>query len=530
MRYVVTAAEMKRADRETSRYFGIPELVLMENAARETVRYIRKHHQKKRRILVLAGGGNNGGDGMAVGRILFQQGYSVTVFFCAKRDKATKSTLHQLQVLEKYGVPVTDHFPDAEYDIIIDAVLGTGLTRKVDGAYAQIIKYANTLNAYKIACDIPSGIESDKGGRLGEAFRADVTLCYGFLKRGLVLYPGAEYAGNVVCLNIGISEHSFLGEMPALFTYEAGTEKAIKKQIHTLLPKRSKHSHKGSFGRVLLLAGSKNMNGACELAAKAIYRSGAGLVRVLTAEENRMIIQKKVPEAVLHTYETGKTGLKKEDNIRQVLAEDVAWADCIVSGCGLSVNPPAVRLMDLLFEELEAGNSGKEHSEKRKKKLLFDADALNIIAQNKQLKERLIALNKPESVYETALTPHLKELERLSGWPAGQITEDIAGCCLSFTKEWNVITVCKDARTVVGLTDETAYVNRTGNSGMATAGSGDVLSGMIGGLAAQGMELSQACVLGVYVHGAAGDLAAEKHGEYAMMAHDMIKQLKKLLR
>lgn len=523
MDYLVTASEMKRADRETIEYFGIPELVLMENAARETAHYITENFSDKKRVLVLAGSGNNGGDGMAVGRILHQKQYSVTVIFCAAEESMTAAARQQKHILEQYGVPVTDQFLQAEYDIIIDALFGIGLSREVTGHFASVLKQANAANAYRIACDIPSGIACDTGQVLGTAFCADLTITYGFIKRGLVLYPGAAYAGKILCVDIGISTHSFRGDYPSFYTFTAYPK--------PLLPKRPAYSHKGSIGKALLIAGSKNMSGACELAATALYRTGVGMVRVVTAEENRLILQQKVPEAILLTYEQENGSLVKEEQLRSLLAENLAWCDCIIAGCGMSTMQPAKQLLTLLLTEL--GQSAKDQKEGLQnkggaKKLVLDADALNLLAEDEELKGWLGRLCKLGC--EIALTPHLQEFARLLGKPMASWKQDLAAACMEFVAAWNVVTVCKDARTLVGLPNGTAYLNTTGNSGMATAGSGDVLSGIIGGLAAQGMSIGEAAVQGVYLHGAAGDLAAAKMGEYAMMAHDITGQLSQLLR
>lgn len=510
MNYIVTAAQMKRADEATTDCFGIPSLVLMENAARETARYISGHYKKKRRVLVIAGCGNNGGDGMAVGRILFQKGYSVTVFFCALREHCTEAAKRQLEILEKYGVNVTDHFPEAEYDIIIDAVFGIGLSRPVEGKYAAVLAKANAAAGVKIACDIPSGLDADTGQVKGCAFQADLTLTYAFLKRGLLLYPGASFAGKVVCLDIGITEDSFQGKLPLAYTYTGKDRKDQK-----LLPLRPAHSHKGSFGKVLLLAGSKNMSGACELAAKSLYRTGAGLVRIMTAQENRVILQQKVPEAVLHTYSDGPQGQKEAE--RQLLA-DIAWSDCIVAGCGMGQSPMAGFLLHTLL-------CAQKMPEK---KLLLDADALNWLAEDEKARQELDCLIQKGG--RVALTPHLLEFSRIAGLPVETLQSDLMEQCSAFAVRTGAVTVCKDARTAVGMPDGRIYLNQSGNSGMATAGAGDVLGGIIGGLAAQGMEWEQAAPLGVFLHGLAGDAAAKRSGEYFIMAHDLTRALKRVLR
>lgn len=513
-RYLVTAEEMKRYDSNTMEYFNMPSLVLMERAALVMAWEIEKRCscRKSGKVLIAAGCGNNGGDGIAVGRILMQRGYTVDVILCGSRAVCSKETSVQIEIIEKYGCPVQSKIENWEYDIIVDAIFGIGLSRDIEGSYIQIIENINRSGAFVCAADVASGINADTGEVMGTAVKADLTVTFAFRKLGHVLYPGCEYAGAVVCADIGITEHSFLGVCPGVYDYEAGADE--------LLPKRAADGNKGTFGKVLVIAGSLNMSGACELCARSAYRIGAGMVKVITPEENRVIVQKNIPEALLRTYsQKEKEGLPYEG-----IREDMNWADCIVIGPGLGKSRQAYELLETVLSSLlpEVG-----------KTVLVDADGLNLIAENEELRKLLESKGNFNSGGKAeiggnriVLTPHLAEFARLYGCTAAEAKKNILSAPGELAQRYGCIVVCKDSRTVVAENAAPAvYINTTGNDGMATAGMGDVLSGIIGGLLAQGMQAGEAARLGVYIHGAAGDIAAAERGRYFLMAGDMIEQL-----
>ena len=531
MEYVVTAQEMKAYDKRTIEYHKLDGLVLMERAALGMAEEIKRRKKQPCSVLVLAGIGNNGGDGLAAGRMLMLDGYDVTFYLAgvggtddaaAVEEKCSISCKRQLEILRSYGVTVkTDStaagiFRTKEYDIIIDALFGVGLSRALTGEYAKLAEQVNQTDAFVAACDIPSGICADTGQVLGCAVKADLTVTFAWKKRGLLLYPGAEYAGEVCCVQMGITEHAFREtaadgkafkeKKPEAFTY--GNEDLC------LLPKRSADGNKGTFGKVLLIAGSVNMAGAACLAAKSCYRSGAGLVRVFTQEENRVILQTVVPEAVLHTD-------------RSLLKEDIEWADCIVAGPGIGMSE---RAADVLQELLSTET-------KEAKICLLDADALNLLAKEEGLMQTFA---KQAAKWQMILTPHIAELSRLTGVETKKLKEDIIKCGREFTDAYPVTLVCKDARTVVihsaaeaveteKVKEPHIYINTSGNDALATAGAGDVLAGIIAGLAAQGTDSFSAAALGVYIHGLAGERAAEGSSRYSVMAGDLPEALGKVL-
>lgn len=502
-RYLVSAEEMKKYDGNTISYFGVPSLVLMERAALAVAEELEKRYgikeNKKRRALIAAGCGNNGGDGIAVGRILRERGYQVTFCLLGEREKCTKETETQLRIIEKYGCPVQSKIEIGEYDIIIDALFGVGLSRRAEGIFAHAIDVINQTNAYVCAVDIPSGIHADTGECMGSAVRADLTVTFAWEKRGHLLYPGCEYTGELVCADIGITEESFLGKPPEFYSY--------RQAIRELMPARKRSGNKGTFGKVLVIAGSVNMSGACELCARAAYRVGAGMVKIVTPEENRVVIQQDIPEALLRTYPSAGEKLPVLE-----LKEDMQWSDCIIVGPGLGMGRQARELLKLALTESE-------------KTLVIDADGLNLLAASEEMRGYL------RKEREIILTPHLGEFARLYGDSMETVKKNLLTAPGELSKRLGVTMVCKDARTVVAdWREQDVYLNTTGNDGMATAGMGDVLCGIIGGLSAQGMPASEAARLGVYLHGVAGDRMAAEKGRYALMASDVIRQIETITR
>ena len=503
--YLVTAQEMKRYDTNTIEKYHMPGLLLMERAALVTVEELQCiRGSVPCRVLVVAGRGNNGGDGLAIGRLFMLQGYEVT-FLMPGEDiyaRCTEEVKRQIDILQAYQARIFSRLPEGEYDIVIDAVFGVGLSRAVEGIWTDVIQWINRSNAFVCSVDIPSGIHADTGKVMGCAVQADLTVTYGFRKAGHILYPGTVYSGKLVCRQMGIDERSFLGEEPYWYTY-TGKEQG-------LLPARRPDGNKGTFGKALLIVGSREIAGAAMMAAKSTFRIGAGMVKVITTDENREALQQFVPEAMLLTY-TGD--MSREDTTwMRKLAEAEKWADCILIGPGIGTGPTAHRLLQFGISESRLP-------------LVIDADGLNMLAEDPGL---LSAMASRENQDRTIiLTPHLGEFSRIFGCTVMQAKENLTEYPRQIADRLHCIIVCKDARTVVvQYMGRQGYINTTGNSGMATAGSGDVLAGMITGLLAQGMTGMDAAVAGVYLHGRAGDLAAESETETAMMATDIISCIK----
>ena len=500
--YLVFAGEMKEYDKNTIEYFGMPSMVLMERAALAAAEEIEARFPGGGRVLVAAGSGNNGGDGIAVGRILRLRGFSVDFFLAGERGKCSKETEAQIQIIEKYGCPLQNKMKEKEYDIIVDALFGIGLSRELEGSFADAVRRINESGAFICSIDIPSGIHTDSGQVMGEAVNADLTVTFGWKKLGHVLYPGHAYAGEIVCRDIGITQESFLGRMPKVYTYIGDASDGM--------PCRNGGGNKGTFGKILVVAGSINMSGACELCARAAYRAGAGMVKGITPEENRTIIQSGVPEALLSTY-PAKGEISPQ--LHNILEKGLQWADCIVIGPGIGMGIQAYAMLKQVLGE-------------EKKPLVIDADGLNLIAKSPELQHFLESGRQEDGGRAIILTPHLAEFARLYGCTVEEAKRDILQKPKELADRWGCTVVCKDARTAVAApAKEEIYMNTSGNDGMATAGMGDVLAGTIGGLLAQGMEAEKAAVLGVYIHGLAGDRAAEEKGRYGLMAGDVAECL-----
>ena len=514
MEYLVTSEEMKKYDTYTINEIGIPGIVLMERAALFTTGLILDYCEslKKRKdnlkVLIVCGQGNNGGDGLAVARLLLDHNCNVAVCFVGDREKAGPEVRNQLHILKKYGVVPSYNFPESEYDVIVDALFGIGLSREITGEYATVIHKMNSMSGWKIAIDIPSGIDATTGKVHGTAFQADVTATFAYGKRGLYFYPGAEYAGEVIIGQIGITDRSFAGKLPEMYTYD--------EKIPQLLRKRNPAGNKGTFGKVLILAGSHGMAGAALLCSKAAFRSGAGMVKLVSADENQLLIQKSLPEVMFLGYDEKLTTAATPDREEwcEKLSRSLEWCDCILAGPGMGTSVISEMLLREVFTFLE----------KDSKPLVLDADALNLIAQKDDLKDRLLTCTKKEN-QTVVMTPHVGELSRLLDCSISEVKEDFLVTARTAARKYNCIMVCKDARTLVCEKEGPVYLNVCGNSGMATAGSGDVLSGIIAALYGAASEGMKQAALGVYLHGKAGDFAAVQKGEAALMASDIIEVL-----
>lgn len=497
MKFALKAGEMKAYDRETIEKIGIPSLVLMERAALATVEELEKYHELKGNVLVVAGSGNNGGDGFAIGRMLAVRGISVTFLLVGDRDKVTAETDTQIRIIENLGFSIQSKPEKKEYDIIIDALFGIGLGREVEGKYRELIEMMNQMKqrgAYVCSVDIPSGICADTGKVLGCAVKSDLTVSYGFAKRGHLLYPGKSHTGMLKVRDIGIPQSLVLNNEPAAFYYES-------REFQELLPRRQANGNKGTFGKVLLFAGSYDMCGACLVCGESILRTGAGMVKILSPVCNREIIQKALPEAMLQSYDN-------EIN-KDVILNALKWADVLVAGPGIGKSKEALQMLRLCLENSQIPT-------------VLDADALNLLSTDSGLKELIRERGKNQMI----LTPHPGELVRLLQKNMEDYHNSREELIDELIDQYECTVVAKDAVTLVaGAQRRQLYMNTSGNDGMATAGSGDALAGMIGGLLAQGMGSFDAATLGVFLHGMAGDAAARAHSRYGVMATDIVKEI-----
>ena len=485
MRYLPNGTQMSAADRHTIENVGIPSLVLMERAALKTVETMHIHGIDTSRALVVCGSGNNGGDGFAVARLLTEEGTQAHILFAGREASMSRECGVHKRIAENLGIRIFTEIPEEEYTVIIDAVFGVGLSREISGKYADIIEWMNARECEKVAVDIPSGVSAASGRILGTAFRADLTVAMACVKTGCEMYPGKYYAGDTVAVPIGIDPEIFASDEEVCITYD-------RADIPGLLPERNPDSHKGSYGKVLMITGSSGMAGAAYLSAKAAYTVGAGLVQIYTAQENRSILQELLPEAIISCYQEYDDGQ---------LIHLLEWADVVCIGCGLGTGEVSEMLLEGVLSKVRVP-------------CIIDADGLNLLSRKMNLLEQIQA--------PLILTPHMKEMSRLTGISVTEIADRRMDIVREFTDRYPAVCVLKDSRTIVKSKGNHPFLNLAGNSGMAKAGAGDVLAGVITGLSAQGMSAYESAALGVYLHACGGDEAREEKGSYSMLARDLI--------
>ena len=494
MRYIPDAVQMKNADLYTIQELKIPSIELMENAAISCIEVIKDKNLDISNVCIVCGSGNNGGDGFAIARLLAQEGIRVTVVMAGNPDKVTRETKYQLELLKNTGIDITNEYIFKDYSIIIDAIFGVGLCRKIEGRYYELIEKLNASNAVKFAIDIPSGISADNGSILGIAFKADYTVTFQAEKLGHIFYPGKQMCGEIILKDIGISDFYFKNNTDVAVMYD-------EEDYRKMLPVRSEDSHKGSYGKLLIIAGSKGMSGAAYLNALSAYMSGAGLVQIYTSEDNRVILQSILPEAIITTY--------NEFDENQLL-KLIHWSDTICIGSGLGISEVSKKILKtVIFESMVP--------------CVIDADGLNILS------DHMWYLNNKKSD-NFIFTPHMKEMSRLTGEDIGTIKANRNRIIDEFTTKYHITCVMKDSRTAIKSVNERISINTSGNSAMAKAGSGDVLAGIISGILVQTKSCHQSAVLGTYIHGKCGDVARREKGSYSVLARDLIECISKVFK
>jgi ADP-dependent NAD(P)H-hydrate dehydratase / NAD(P)H-hydrate epimerase len=473
-----------------------------------------------RGVAIVCGRGNNGGDGLVVARYLHQHEVPVHVYMIGgdkEPDAESESGINKRILRDCVGLPIhyldgrsLDRLQDklADCDLVIDALLGTGLDRAAEGIYAETIEVINNSGVTVLAIDLPSGIQSDTGQVMGTAVEADATVTFGYLKAGLLHYPGAEYAGVVSLIDIGLPDINILPPVLHDMTGQLKSPSwwlATHEFVRECLPMRRPDGHKGTFGRVLAIAGSRDMTGSAMLASRTVLRAGAGYVVLATAET---VIDRLPPEEIVYRSLHGTKSGTIDASAFDQLSDDLTQADAVLIGPGLGGDDGTVKLVEKLLASLTVP-------------CIIDADGLNAMAKLKTVKFKNPA--------EVILTPHPKELERLTGTPVVKIQADRIAAAEAACKQFGCNIILKGARTVVATPDYGTYIIPTGNSGMATPGAGDVLSGIVGAFLALRMPAPQAAIVAAYVHGAAGDLAADRLGEDGMVAHDIMDCLPPIL-
>ncbi|MBC5646870.1 NAD(P)H-hydrate dehydratase [Christensenella tenuis] len=504
MRTVLTPKQMGAVDRYMIDRMKIPGILLMENAAYGVYEAIREEREPCT-VQVFCGTGNNGGDGFAVARILLANGYDVKVILLGNpsslKEDAAENFAFFRETREYYTIITNkeefEALPEAE--VYVDAIFGTGLARNIDGIYQDAVNFLNARDALVVSVDIPSGINAETGIIMGAAVRADISVTFQYPKVGHFLYPGREYAGELQVVRIGVDEGCDIPLQAAVCAYESDDPDMC-------LGERPLDSNKGSYGKLLLVAGSYGMAGAAVLSARAASRAGAGLVTAASCGEVISVLQQNVPEATCFEV-GGENGIISREAIPS-LEKLTLGKTAIAVGPGLGVNDDIAAVVGNLITECELPK-------------VVDADGLNVLAEHLEFLE-----NKQG---EVILTPHPKEFSRLSGMR----TEDILGnpvkAAVDFAVEYGVTLVLKGSTTIVADQFGNASLLCVGTPGMAKGGSGDVLTGIIGGLLAQGKDVYEAALTGVYIAGMAGELAAEQEGEYSMTPMDTVNYIGRVM-
>jgi hydroxyethylthiazole kinase-like uncharacterized protein yjeF len=501
---LVTASEMRELDRQAIQDLGIPSLVLMENAGRTTFQILRREfpaHQGE--VAVVAGRGNNGGDGFVVARYLAHAGIPVVVFLLGERDQVSGDARVNLDILAHLGVTVAEVLTDADVNpaihrlakasLIVDALLGTGLNSPVKGLMAALIERLNHLRAPVLAMDIPTGLSADTGEVLGVALKAEVTVTFGWPKLGQILAPGRDYVGRLWQVDISISPRLAL---------EVPLELVEAQDLRTLLPPRPFASNKGTFGHLLVLAGSEGKTGAATLSSEAALRAGAGLVTLGIPASLNDILEVKLTEVmtvplpeVVGIRALGKTALAP---IRDFLGEKFTLA----LGPGLGTHPETRELVCRLVHDLT-------HP------MVIDADGINNLAEDSSC--------LTNAAGPRLLTPHPGEMARLVGLSVEEVQARRLDLARQTATKFGITLVLKGAQTLVAAPNGHVSLNPTGNPALASGGTGDVLTGLIGGFLAQGLTPWDAARLGVYLHGLAADNFVSRHGPRGMIAGDLLK-------
>lgn len=489
--------KIREADAYTIENEPIADIDLMERAAGELFGWMKANIPETRPVSIYCGLGNNGGDGFAVGRMLAEAGYKVEISLVQFTDKMSDSCRTNYdRVQDMPEIKLTQIHPDDELKeitenaIIIDAIFGSGLSRPVEGFIAKVVKQINNSKAIVIAVDVPTGFfcDSSNTDNKGEIVKADYTLTFQFPKLGFMFPENDRYLGRWEVLNIGLHPE-FIKNVEVKDYY------LLSKDVKKILKSRAKFSHKGIYGHGLLIAGGYGKMGAAVLAAKAGLRAGSGLITAHIPARGNPIVQTSVPSAMVSIDENDKIFTKHPD---------LSNYNAIAIGPGIGMEKPTQNALKILIQ-----NTGLP--------LILDADALNILGENKTW----ISFLPKNSI----LTPHPKEFERIAGKSSNDFERNKRQ--REFSVKHGVYVVLKGAHTAITCPDGSCYFNSTGNPGMATGGSGDVLTGILLGLMAQGYTSKETCQLGIFIHGLAGDLAAKKWGSEALISEDIVRQIGK---
>lgn len=503
--YLVTAKEMQLMDNKTIESFGLPGRILMENAGRGATQILLDKYPQiyNKKVGVLAGRGNNGGDGFVMARYLAQQDIRVIVYLLSEKNRIKGDARANLNLLLPLGVPVVEIHDEPSLlkyksdmvhtDVWIDAIFGTGLNSDVTGMYKQLIEFINSRNRYVFSVDIPSGLNADTGQPCGVCIHAAATATFAFPKIGHILYPGADYTGFLNVIDIGIPPYIVKEACPM-------QQLVTKEMIQEKLRPRSHDAHKGDAGHLFVLAGSAGKTGAAAMTAMSAMRSGAGLVSLGIPTGLNPVLEVLVKEVMTCPLPENKNGMLDSLSYLNIM-DLLAGKKCFAVGPGLGTD----------FETKYVVCNVVENS---RLPVVIDADGLNCISGNLQ-----VLKNNHANI---VLTPHPGEMARLAGISVENVQKNRISCAKSFAQTCGVHVVLKGARTVVAHPDGKVFINSSGNSGMASGGMGDVLTGIIAGLITQGYSIETAIHAGVYLHGACADYLAETKGRIGFLATDVM--------
>ena len=505
---VLNTAQMREADRRTIHEIGIPSIVLMENAGRQAVAAMEAAFEDlaASHVAVMCGRGNNGGDGVVVARTLIQRGVETSVFLIGSVSDVQGDARVNIEVLGRIGLTVVEitsaqdwelHFSEiSECDVLVDAMLGTGFHGVLSGLLQTVVADINGLGVPVVAIDLPTGLSADGAEMEGEAIEASMTVTLAAPKIPLVFPPAESHAGDLVIADIGIP-YPVIEELEGPYL-----ELLTRERMRGIVPARAPESHKGDFGRVLIVAGSRGRTGAAHLAAVGALRSGAGLVTVATPRSCLPIVASMAPEYMTEALDETVSGGIDFASLDRLFELD---ADVIAVGPGIGRDPATAAFVHGLLER--AGVP-----------IVLDADALNAFSGDP---DRLLGRDGVDVI----VTPHPGEMSRLLGIPIEAVQVDRVEHARRFAASHRVHVILKGHRTVIAGPEGRTFVNLTGNAGMATGGTGDLLTGMIAAWVAQLLDAEAACKLAVYLHGTAGDLAEADEGEAALIATDLAGRL-----
>lgn len=501
---ICTAAQMKEIDRLSAEKGDVPGIILMENAAHACVDEIKKEfgNLEGKNAICVCGKGNNGGDGLAIARLLSRLGVCVSVFL-THGDDYRGDALANYKMLKNMNALIYGSCDElsaalAKADFVVDAVFGIGIYGSIDFETSGVIEQINAFDGFVLSVDIPSGLEADTGEICGICVNADVTITFAAYKPGLFMFPGCECAGRIVCADICTPEFLFADCNKYLTDEEF---------CRNNFPKRTSNSQKGDYGKVLIIGGSRGMTGAAAMAAESALRCGSGLVTVGICESLNNILECKLTEPMTVSL-AEKDGHLSAECIGAV-AELMKKADSVLFGPGIGTSEDIEKILEFVMENCTCP-------------LIIDADGLNVLSKNTDLIQRCSC--------NLIFTPHEVEMSRLCAESLSEITDDRIRICEEFSEEYGVTLILKGHHTIVTAADGTQYINNTGNSGLATGGSGDVLAGMVASLAARGVREDIAAAVAVYLHGKSGDAAANELGEDSVTATDIIKYFPKTLK